>query len=64
MLHGPLAGAVCDPEQLWQMTDDLLVAQAPWLPQLAAAIARAAALPGAAAHADDIDRFRKDKSLP
>ncbi len=33
MLHDPLAGAVCDPEEIWQMTDELLVAQAEWLPQ-------------------------------
>ncbi|MCC5808218.1 MAG: alpha-glucosidase/alpha-galactosidase [Opitutales bacterium] len=33
MLHDPLTGAVCDPEEVWQMTDELLVAQAKWLPQ-------------------------------
>lgn len=33
MLHDPLTGAVCNPEEIWQMTDDLLVALAPWLPQ-------------------------------
>ncbi|TVR49131.1 MAG: alpha-glucosidase/alpha-galactosidase [Puniceicoccaceae bacterium] len=33
MLHDPLVGAVCDPEEVWQMTDELLVAQASWLPQ-------------------------------
>jgi alpha-galactosidase len=33
MLHDPLVGAVCDPEEVWQMTDELLVAQAKWLPQ-------------------------------
>ncbi len=38
MLHDPLVGAVCDPEEIWQMTDELLVAQAPWLPQYAASI--------------------------
>ncbi|MAU08340.1 MAG: alpha-glucosidase/alpha-galactosidase [Anaerolineaceae bacterium] len=32
MLHDPLVGAVCDPEEVWQMTDDMLVAQAEWLP--------------------------------
>ena len=31
---GP-AGAVCDTEQVWQMTDEMLVAQAQWLPQYA-----------------------------
>jgi alpha-galactosidase len=33
MLHDPLIGAVCNPEEVWQMTDELLVAQAEWLPQ-------------------------------
>jgi alpha-galactosidase len=35
MLHDPLVGAVCDPEEVWQMTDDMLVAQSEWLPQYA-----------------------------
>jgi alpha-galactosidase len=33
MLHDPLVGAVCDPEEVWQLTDEMLVAQAKWLPQ-------------------------------
>ena len=33
VLHDPLTAAVCDPEQIWQMVDEMLVAQAPWLPQ-------------------------------
>lgn len=33
MLHDPLVGAVCDPEEVWQMADHMLVAQAQWLPQ-------------------------------
>lgn len=33
MLHDPLVGAVCDPEEVWQMTDEMLVAQSRWLPQ-------------------------------
>jgi alpha-galactosidase len=33
MLHDPLTGAVCDPEEVWQMTDEMLVAQSEWLPQ-------------------------------
>ena len=37
MLHDPLVGAVCDPEEIWQMTDEMLVAQAQWLPQYKAA---------------------------
>ncbi|MGC3945401.1 MAG: ABC transporter substrate-binding protein [Chryseolinea sp.] len=38
MLHDPLVGAVCDPEEVWQMTDEMLVAQAQWLPQYASEI--------------------------
>ncbi|WP_428375622.1 alpha-glucosidase/alpha-galactosidase [Lichenicoccus sp.] len=38
MLHDPLIGAVCNPEEVWQMVDELLVAQAQWLPQFAHAI--------------------------
>jgi len=33
MLHDPLAGAVCNPEEIWQMADEMLVAQRSWLPQ-------------------------------
>ena len=43
MLHDPLIGAVCNPEEVWQMTDEMLVAQAEWLPQFAAEIPAAAA---------------------
>ncbi len=38
MLLDPLVGAVCDPPEVWQMTDELLVAQARWLPQYRRAI--------------------------
>ena len=38
MLHDPLIGAVCNPEEVWQMTDEMLVAQAQWLPNYAASI--------------------------
>lgn len=38
MLHDPLVGAVCNPEEVWQMTDEMLVAQAQWLPNYAEAI--------------------------
>jgi alpha-galactosidase len=41
MLHDPLVGAVCNPEEVWQMTDELLVAQARWLPQYAEVIGEA-----------------------
>ncbi|MDQ1256228.1 MAG: hypothetical protein QG656_824, partial [Candidatus Hydrogenedentes bacterium] len=33
MLHDPLTAAVCNPPEIWQMVDDMLVAQAQWLPQ-------------------------------
>jgi alpha-galactosidase len=35
MLHDPLTGAICNPEEIWQMTDEMLVAQRKWLPQYA-----------------------------
>eukprot|EP00903_Cladosiphon_okamuranus_P000941 g939.t1 len=38
VLHDPLVGAICTPEEVWQMVDELLVAQAEWLPQFAEAI--------------------------
>ncbi len=38
MLHDPLVGAVCNPDEVWQMVDEMLVAQAAWLPQYAHAI--------------------------
>ena len=33
MLHDPLTAAICNPEEIWQMTDEMLVAQRQWLPQ-------------------------------
>lgn len=33
VLHDPLVGAICTPEEVWQMVDEMLVAQAEWLPQ-------------------------------
>ena len=33
MLHDPLSGAVCTPEEVWQMADEMLVTQTQWLPQ-------------------------------
>ena len=44
MLHDPLVGAVCNPEEVWQMTDEMLVAQAEWLPQYADEVPNAARL--------------------
>jgi len=35
VLHDPLVGAVATPEEVWQMVDEMLVAQAAWLPQYA-----------------------------
>jgi len=43
MLHDPLTGAVCNPEEVWQMTDEMLVAQKKWLPQYRDVIPAAAA---------------------
>jgi alpha-galactosidase len=43
MLHDPLVGAVCNPEEVWQMTDEMLVAQAQWLPQYAQEVPKAKA---------------------
>ena len=33
VLHDPLTGAVCNPEEVWQMVDEMIVAQSKWLPQ-------------------------------
>lgn len=41
MLMDPLVGAVCDPREIWQMTDEMLIAEEQWLPQYKEAIARA-----------------------
>ncbi len=35
VLHDPLAGAVCSPDEIWSMVDEMLRAQAEWLPQYA-----------------------------
>ncbi|MCC6165762.1 MAG: alpha-glucosidase/alpha-galactosidase [Caldilineaceae bacterium] len=43
MLHDPLTAAVCNPEEIWQLTDEMLVAQAKWLPQYADEAPKAAA---------------------
>lgn len=37
----PLVGAVCNPKEIWQMVDEMLVAGEEWLPQYAEAIADA-----------------------
>ena len=38
MMMDPLVGAVCTPPEIAQMVDDLLIAQADWLPQYGTAI--------------------------
>ncbi len=43
VLHDPLVGAVCNPDEVWQMVDELLVAEAEWLPQYAHAVPAARA---------------------
>ncbi len=39
----PLTGAVCNPPEIWQMVDEMLIAQEAWLPQYREAIAEAKA---------------------
>lgn len=41
MMMDPLVGAVCNPPEIWQMVDEMLVAQEKWLPQYPEAIAAA-----------------------
>jgi alpha-galactosidase len=41
VLHDPLVGAICTPEEVWQMVDEMVVAQAEWLPQYADAVPHA-----------------------
>ncbi|HHT73685.1 MAG TPA: alpha-glucosidase/alpha-galactosidase [Firmicutes bacterium] len=43
MLMDPLVGAVCTPPEVWQLVDEMLIAQEKWLPQYRAAIAQAKA---------------------
>ncbi len=40
-LHDPLTAAVCNPPEIWQMIDRMLVAQAKWLPQYGKEIPKA-----------------------
>ena len=42
MMMDPLVGAVCNPNEIWQMVDEMLVAQSEWLPQYKEAIQEAA----------------------
>jgi alpha-galactosidase len=48
----PLTGAVCNPPEVWQMIDEMLIAEEEWLPQYAEAIAQAK------------ERFAKGDLLP
>ncbi|MCL1796142.1 MAG: alpha-glucosidase/alpha-galactosidase [Clostridia bacterium] len=41
VLLDPLTGSVCNPPEVWQMVDEMLIAQAEWLPQYKDAIVRA-----------------------
>ena len=41
VLMDPLTGAVCNPPEVWQMIDDMLIAQEQWLPQYQEAILQA-----------------------
>ncbi len=41
MMMDPLVGAVCSPPEIWQMADEMLVAEKAWLPQYGKAIAAA-----------------------
>jgi len=42
-LLDPLTGAVCNPAEVWQMVDEMLIAQEKWLPQYKDAIEKAKA---------------------
>jgi alpha-galactosidase len=52
VLHDPLVGAICTPDEVWQMVDEMLVAQAKWLPQYAHAIPAA------------VERLKSPRSRP
>ena len=41
LMMDPLTGAVCNPPEIWHMVDELLVAEAQWLPQWQHAIEEA-----------------------
>lgn len=41
MMMDPLVGAVCNPPEIWQLVDEMLVAQEQWLPQYKTAIEKA-----------------------
>ena len=41
VLHDPLVGAICSPDEVWSMVDEMLVAQSKWLPQYKSDIEKA-----------------------
>jgi alpha-galactosidase len=41
MLMDPLTGAMCTPPEVWQLTDEMLIAGEQWLPQYKDAISDA-----------------------
>ena len=41
MMMDPVVGAVCNPPEIWQMVDEMLVAQTAWLPQYGEAVGKA-----------------------
>ena len=43
VLHDPLVGAICTPDEVWQMVDEMVVAQAQWLQQYKDAVPAAKA---------------------
>ena len=43
MMMDPLTGAVCNPPEIWQMTDEMVVALGEWLPQFEMEIPKAKA---------------------
>lgn len=43
MLMDPLVGTVCNPPEVWQLVDEMLIAQEKWLPQYKTTIAAAKA---------------------
>jgi len=61
MMMDPLVGAVCDPEEISQMTDEMLVAQARWLPQFRREVPKAKKRLAAAMRAGDYRGTSKSK---
>jgi len=64
MLMDPLVGAVCNPPEVWQLVDDLLIAQEQWLPQYAKAIADAKRRRASGKRLPTKDTYRGAARLP